>query len=211
MGNWRTITAVKPQRRAVKVFLDGELGLTLSPKVAAEVGLSVGQTFSEEELRELEFKELSHRALEKALHLLSYRPRSEGEVKSRLRRQGFGEEVIAHVIERLQELGLLDDLAFALAFKESRETFRPRSKRLLERELRRKGVAPEVIAEAVADVDDESEAYRAGLKKSRQLVGKDFPEFRRKLTTYLSRRGFDWEVIKAVTERLWQEIGGESS
>lgn len=171
----------------------------------------MGQTFSEEELRELKFREFSHRALEKALRLLSYRPRSEGEVRARLRRQGFGEGVISHVVERLRGLGLLDDLAFALAFKESREAFRPRSKRLLERELRGKGVAPEVVAEAVADVDDESEAYRAGLKKSRQLAGKEFSEFRRKLAAYLSRRGFDWEVIKAVTERLWQEIGGESS
>lgn len=191
--------------------MDGEPGLILSPRVASEANLSVGQTLSEEELRKLKFREFSHRALEKALHLLSYRPRSEGEVRSRLRRQGFGEEVIEHVVERLRELGLLDDLAFALVFKESREAFRPRSKRLLERELRKKEVSPEVIAEAVADVDDESEAYRAGLKISRRLAGEEFPEFRRKLAAYLSRRGFDWEVIKAVTERLWKEIGGENS
>lgn len=183
----------------------------MSLKVAAEVGLSLGQTFSEEGLQELEFKELSHRALERALRLLSYRPRSEGEIKERLKREGFDEEVIGHVAERLRKMSLLDDLAFAQSWKESREAFRPRSKRLLERELRRKGVAPEVVARVVADVDDEGEAYRVALKRSRQLAGREFPEFRRKLTTYLSRRGFDWEVIKAVTERLWQEIGGESS
>ncbi len=211
MESLRIITAIKPQRRSVKVFLDGEPSLTLSSKVAVEVGLAIGQALSEEGLRELELKELSHRALEKALRLLSYRPRSEWEVRSRLRGQGFGEEVIGLVTGKLREMGLLDDLAFARAFKESREAFRPRSKLHLIRELREKGVAPEIIAEAVADMDDESEAYRAGLKKARSFCGKSFPEFRKKLGAYLCRRGFDWEVIRRVIPRLWQEIGGESS
>ncbi len=205
MGNSRIITTIKPRRKYLDVFLDGEFALSLSPKVVAEAGVFPGQVLSEEELRELLLKELIQRALERAMRLLSYRPRSEGELRTRLRRQGFEEEVISYVVEKLRELRLLDDLAFARSWRESRQVSRPRSKRLLESELRKKGLAPEIIAEVVAEVDDESEAYRAALKKAHQLTGENYPVFRRKLAAYLSRRGFDWEVINSITQRLWRE------
>lgn len=157
----------------------------------------------------LSSKELE-RAFEQAKRYLSRRPQSEEELKAKLRRRGFEERTINRVIQKLRELELLDDLAFARAWKEDREFFRPRSKRLLASELRQKGLSSEIIAEVVAEVDDESEAYRAGLKKARSLAHKDYVEFKRKLAAYLGRRGFDWEVIKSVTLRLWQEgFGGE--
>jgi regulatory protein len=71
--------------------------------------------------------------------------------------------------------------------------------------LHQKGVSSEIIAEAVETMDNEAAAYRAGYKKAHSLDRADYYEFRRKLGAFLLRRGFDYEVIRLVVERLWRE------
>ncbi len=72
-------------------------------------------------------------------------------------------------------------------------------------ELRQRGVSSEIIAEAVATLDNEAEAYRAGNKKAHSMETADYYGFRRKLGAFLHRRGFDYEVIRLVVDRLWRE------
>jgi regulatory protein len=143
------------------------------------------------------------------LHYLGYRPRSEAEVRKRLRRRGFNDEVVDKVIIGLKERQLIDDVAFAQYWRDNRLSFRPRSRRLIKLELRRKGVSAETANEVLADLDDESAAYEAGLKKTRVLSGLEYPEFRRYLSDHLRRRGFDYGAIDSAVARLWQELQSE--
>ena len=76
-------------------------------------------------------------------------------------------------------------------------------------ELKQKGIDPEIIAATIAGIDDEGEAYRAGLRKAHSLRTTDFYEFRRKLGAFLHRRGFNYEVIEFMVDRLWQEKTSE--
>lgn len=142
-----------------------------------------------------------------ALRLLKYRPRSKAELKSRLLIKGFPLEVIEEVLTKLGEEGLIDDLIFALFWRESREKFNPRSRWLVEKEIKEKGVEPEIVEKATQGWDEEECAYRAGLKKVRILKGKDYETFRKKLAGFLRRRGFSWEIIRRTIQRLWQEAG----
>jgi len=80
--------------------------------------------------------------------------------------------------------------------------------RALRYELRRKGLADEVIEEALAGIQVEESAYRAAEKKARQLSRKDRTTFQRKLVDYLARRGFDYEVARGVAARYWDELVG---
>ena len=73
-------------------------------------------------------------------------------------------------------------------------------------ELRRKGVARNIIDEVVDTIDDEDSAYRAALSKARSLPLSDYQGFRRRLGEYLKRRGFGYGVINRTMERLWQEL-----
>jgi SOS response regulatory protein OraA/RecX len=71
--------------------------------------------------------------------------------------------------------------------------------------LRQKGVTTEIANEVVEGLDDESAAYKVGLKKARALSGLDYREFHRYLADHLRRRGFNYETIRAAVTRLWQE------
>ena len=113
--------------------------------------------------------------------------------------------VIEAVIARLKEQGLVDDMAFAQFWKDNRESFSPRSQWLTRLELRRKGVANDIIDQVVNTIDDDDSAYRAALSKARSLPLSDYQSFRRRLGEYLKRRGFSYGVINHTVERVWQE------
>jgi regulatory protein len=197
-----TITAIRPQKRGKKInlFLDGRFAFALGKETAQ--GLEVGKELSPQQVQALTRKDALERAREFSLRLLSYRPRSEKEVRERLGRHGFPPKTVEETIARLKEQGLLDEGAFARFWKEGRETASPRSKRLIELELRRKGIDPELAREAVQDLDEEKSALRAARKKARSLKGLDEETFRKKMFSYLQRRGFSWELAHRTLLRL---------
>ena len=143
--------------------------------------------------------------LDAAYRYLSYRPRSEFETRVWLGRKGYGSRAIESTLSTLKAKGLLDDLAFARFWRESRESSSPRSRAALRSELRRKGVDPDVVAEALDGVDEEAAAYRAAQKKAARLATVDHDDFRTRLSAVLKRRGFSYEVIEHTVNRLWQE------
>jgi regulatory protein len=143
--------------------------------------------------------------LDAAYRYLGYRPRSEFEVKARLKQRRFDSLSIERALQELRTNNSLDDLAFARFWKENRESFSPRSRALLRRELRTKGVAPHIVAEVIDEVDEEANAYRAAQKIARRLAWSDYDRFRAGLTSFLRRRGFDYDVIVHVLDQLWHE------
>jgi len=143
--------------------------------------------------------------LNAAYHYLSYRPRSEGEIKQWLHRRGYANEVAEQTIIKLREQNLSDDFAFARFWKENRLSFRPKSKRLIKKELRNKKVAQEIIEQVTEDIDDEVIAYKLGSKRISTLAHLDYPDFYRRLSSYLAYRGFGYEVIKHTAALVWRE------
>lgn len=203
----RKVTAIEVQkknRQRVNIFLDGEFAFGLSRIVAA--WLQVGQELSDEKIASLQAEDAHEVALQKALNFLSYRARSDEEIRQNLRKHGMPEDVIAETLERLHQAGLANDKEFAQAWVENRTTFRPRSRRALSMELRRKGLDEQTIQTALAESPNEvSLAYQAAQQKARRLEGLPWPEFRQKLSAFLARRGFGYEVIGEVVRRVWQE------
>ena len=143
--------------------------------------------------------------LNAAYHYLSYRPRSEGEIRQCLRRRGFADEVAEKAIAKLREQNLSDDFTFAQFWKENRLSFKPKSKRLIKKELRDKKVATEIIEQVTADIDDEEIAYKLGARRMSILANLDYPSFYRRLSSYLAYRGFGYEVIKHTAALVWRE------
>ena len=209
----RKITAIragKGRQKRVNMFLDGKFAFSLEAEVAVKDGLRVGQELSANEVETLVKQERFHRCLDTAARYLSYRPRSESELRERLHRRGFDDSNVEAVIGRLKEQGLVDDIAFAQFWKDNRESFSPRSQRLTKLELRRKGIANDIINQVVDTVSDDDSAYRAALGKAHILPLSDYQGFRRRLGGYLKRRGFDYEVINYTVQRLWQERGSDA-
>jgi len=190
----------------VNVFLDGKFAFSLEAEVAVKEGLRPGQEIAASKTAALARSDQYHRCLNAAAHFLSYRPRSEFELRERLRRRGFADDSIRAVLDKLKEQGLMDDIKFAQFWKDNRETFSPRSQWLTKLELRRKGVAEDIIDQTTDAIDDNSSAYRLALSKARNLPLSDRQVFRRRLGDYLKRRGFGYGVISKTVEQLWQEL-----
>lgn len=209
----RKTTAIRARRgqgKRVNIFLDGKFAFSLEAEVAAKEGLQVEQVLSAAQIEALTKSDHLQRCFKAATHYLSYRLRSESELRERLHQRGFDSDSVERVMTRLKEQGLVDDIAFAQFWKDNRESFSPRSQGLTRLELKRKGVAETTIDQVVNAIDDEDNAYRAALKKVRTLPRSDYQSFRRRLGEYLRRRGFSYRVINLTVKQTWQEQTGSS-
>ena len=210
-----TITNIELQRKRrsrVNIYIDNRFAFSLSDVVAEGASLKNGTYLSSEQIDELLNRDQFQKALDTALNFLSYRPRSEKEVRQNLVRKGFSESFIERVITRLKELQFIDDAAFARFWVQNREAHSPRSHRALEFELRTKGVNQETLDEAIEEtIDQETSATAAARKKLRSLRNLDYKDFRQKLGSYLARRGYDYATIKSVVNSLWHESTNSSS
>ncbi|MBI2953260.1 MAG: RecX family transcriptional regulator [Chloroflexi bacterium] len=204
-----TITGIELQqkrRTRVNVFVDNRFSFSLSAVVAEGAALKPGVSLSDEQIEDLLNRDEFQKAMDSALRFLSYRPRSEKEVRQNLARKGFSESFVAKIVARLTDLRLIDDEAFARFWVQNREEHSPRSHRALRFELRAKGVDSDVLEEAIEDTaDQESSALAAARKKLRALKNLEYNDFRQRLGGYLGRRGYDYETTKSVVNTLWRE------
>ena len=143
--------------------------------------------------------------LDTALRFLSYRPRSEAEVRRRLLK-AFPPSRVEETINRLRDQGLLNDTAFAQFWRDNREQHRPRSRLMLRQELFLKGIDRDVADEELEGLDEDASALRAGRKLLRRLRGAEFSAFQTKMVNYLRRRGFGYRLSAQTAEALWQEL-----
>lgn len=202
-----TITAIEPQQRnpqRVNVYLDGEFAFGLDVLVAA--WLKTGQELSDEKIASLRVQDAGEVAYQKALHFLSYRPRSSAEVRQNLTKREIAEPIVEETIARLQRAGLVNDQEFARAWVENRSTFRPRGKSALRMELRQKGLSDEIVQSVLEEgVDEEALACEAARKQARRYAGLEWPVFRQKLSGFLARRGFSYTTLAPVVSKVWKE------
>ncbi|HET91712.1 MAG TPA: hypothetical protein ENN99_13390 [Chloroflexi bacterium] len=204
------ITALRFQKRQdrVNVYLDGQFAFGLAAIEAAH--LQVGQVLSDDDITRLQALDEVERAYQQALNFLSYRPRSEAEVRRRLQRKTIDDEVIGAVVDRLARVGLLDDQEFARYWVDNRLQFKPRGARALRHELREKGISDAIVSEILADVDEESAARNVAESAARRWAHLEVNDFRRKLGAYMARRGFSYGTIKPLVEEIVAERHSEA-
>ena len=204
----KKITAIEIQKKnpnRVNIYLDDQFAFGLSRIVAA--WLSVGQVLSDEKIAALQIEDAREVAMQKALRFLGYRARSMQEVRANLEKHEIPDAVIDLTLKRLQENGLLNDQDFAQAWVENRNTFRPRSRRALSIELRRKGLDNEIVQKVLDEnVNEETLALEAARKYVRKVQGLEWQDFRQKLGGFLGRRGFSYDVVAQVLRLIWGEI-----
>lgn len=167
----------------------------------------VGQELSATEVSELLAKDAAARATNAAINLLASRPRSTRELEQRLRQKGYAPDAISAALSRLAELHYVDDADFARYWVANRQANRPRGRRLLEQELRHKGVERELIAEAIddAEIDEPAAALEAGRAKLRTYSNLEPEVARRRLAAYLGRRGYTYDTIRGALTQLFRD------
>jgi len=204
----RIISAIEPQKKDLKrvnVYLDGEFAFGVTSILAT--WLNIGQELTEEQINGLIFDDGLESSYQKALHFLSFRPRSIVEVRKNLAERDIPEILIDETIKHLQSNFLLNDLNFAREWVANRKDFHPRSHSALRMELRQKGISEEIIQKALEEIiDDESLAFLAAQKYKHRLEGLNKLDFRKKLNAFLSRKGFSFSSINPVFIAVWNEL-----
>lgn len=195
------IRKIEPQKRKgrFKIFFDDGSSSQVSEDVILKFGLKEGSEIKEEKLKEFEVYLL-------ALRFLSFRPRSEKEMRVRLLKK-FPKDLVEKIIKELKEEKFLDDREFAKAFLRNREILRPSGRKLLFLELRKKGIEKEIIEEVLNKVynkEKELELAKKAAKKKIKIY-KNLPrkESFQKLLGFLQRRGFNWQTIKEVLNEIY--------
>jgi regulatory protein len=203
----KTITALSVQKRnqdRINVFLDGEYAFSISLNTA--LSLKRGQKLSQVDIERLQREEDGFRAYNSALRFLGYRPRSRLEIERHLRQKGYESEAIDAAMARLVAQRYIDDEAFARSWLNHRERLRPRGARGLSYELRQKGIEREIINEVLTELDEEASAWAAIEGKRHRWRGLDQLAFRKKVTGFLSRRGFSYDIIRKTCQKAWEAM-----
>jgi regulatory protein len=205
------ITGITPSARKAGRFdllVDGRHEATLSIEAVERLALAVGRAY--DEVRDAVSREAALLATyDRALNLLALRARSARELRRQLVRKGEPADQVDTAIARLQTAGFLDDGAFARQFARSKAVGAGMSRRRIQQELGRRGVARQIGDDAIADVfeeeqlDEHAVVEQAARKKLRSLKALDAETRKRRLYAYLARRGYDLDDIR----RAMQAIG----
>ncbi|MCO5216876.1 MAG: RecX family transcriptional regulator [Thermomicrobiales bacterium] len=202
-----TITSMAPQARdadRLNISIDGVFAFGIHVDIAANHYLRVGQVLTADMLQILLDEDEIKKATLAALNLIAYRPRASGELTRKLREKGYRSEAADAAVARMQELGYLNDADFADRWIENRQEHRPRSRRMLQQELREKGIDAETIAEVMdeAEIDEFSDALALAQKKAAGMTALDVETRQRRISGFLSRRGYGFDVIRRVLEEI---------
>lgn len=209
------VSDIRSQERdpsRVSVYLDGEYAFGIATAQSIEQRLHIGDDLSPERVAALRALDEVGRATEAAVRLLGARPRSVREVRDRLRQRGFGPEAVAAAVAKLEGWRYVDDAEFSRLWVENRERHQPRGRRLLEQELRQKGVDRETIVETLdaAELDEGASALELARAKVKSYAGLETAVARRRLGGLLARRGYGGDEIRRSLDQVFGEALDQS-
>lgn len=193
------ITQIKQQvKRADRysIYLDGKYTFSLGEGELLKLGLHTGQELTEAELTNYRNESEQGKWFDKTLNLLSYRLRSEWELRDYLKRKDCPPEIIEKILNKLSVNGYVNDEQFARRWVENRRLLKATSRRRLAQELKQKRISNEIIDKVLADdkaETDEREVLRALVERKRAR----YPD-KLKLMQYLARQGYSYDDIKSV-------------
>ncbi|HEY8794767.1 MAG TPA: regulatory protein RecX [Gemmatimonadaceae bacterium] len=199
-----------------EILVDGAVVATLSLEGIERLGVRIGVAFTETLANRVAVEAAALHTFDRALAMLAARPRAARDLERMLVRKGEPAEHAASAIGRLIALGALDDAQFARQFIRAKIAGAGLSRRRLQSELWRRGVARDVIDAALADVlvedevDEDAQITQVAAKKLRTLRSLDAATTRRRLYAFLARRGYDGSAIRRVIDALPGDCEGET-
>ncbi len=200
------ITKIKSQKnkKRVNIYLDDKFGFGLGLENFVRLGLKVGRELTKTEIKEILKKAEFQKTLDKLLRFATLRPRSEKEINIWLRKYKVHQSIISDLFNKLKRLKLLDDKKFAEWWVEQRMNFRPKSKRIINYELRSKGINKNIIEDVLSEVKIDEVKIAKEMLAKKIYKWEKLPKFeaRKKMGEFLGRKGFGWDTIKKVTNEF---------
>lgn len=201
----RVITAITPQVKDAKrcnIFLDGEFFCGMTLEAVMKNRLRVGTSVTEEQLEQIQLQNERSAALDKALNHLTASVKTVKQIRDFLRDKGYTPAVINYVVDKLKEYGFLSDEDYARRFTETYSN--KKGVKLMRVELRRKGVAEEIVDGVLDDVGSQAEAAAVLAKK--YMKGKDADlKTVQKLYRHLLSKGFTYDDARTAVMSVTNE------
>ena len=209
-----TITklSIQKNKRRVNLYLDNRFGFGLDLEETIKLGLKVGKELEPASISQLIKTDQLIKLYQKTLNFLSYRPRSQKEIKDHLNKNLYKlqlieatskQEIIDKILAKLLKQKLIDDVKFANWWVEQRLSFRPKSSRFLRLELRQKGIEQVIIDQVLANINQSKQeelALSIVNKKMNNLKNLPLIKIKQKLFNLLLSRGFDYSLAKKVID-----------
>ena len=196
------ITKIAPQEKQknrYSIYVDGKYTFSLSEGTLLESKLTNGQELTATDIKQWKQASADDKLNGLALRYAAMRLRSRWEIEQYLRRKQAAPEIIDKTIAKLENIGLIDDAAFARSWADNRRMLKPSSKRKLQQELHAKRVPESIVAAIFTDEDaanDEQTALQHIVAKKRNLS--KYQADPMKLMQYLARQGFRYDDIKTA-------------
>ena len=208
----RLITDIQKQKSdssRYSIFLDGVFFGGVSEEIINRFNLECGKGIDDNELEELIYEEEFSRAKDYVYRLLARRMYTKKEIQNKLQSQKYSMRVIQNILSLMEEYGYLNDRLFAEEWIELRIQKKPKGRIVLKHELMQKGIEESIIEKALESKLDESKLYEKALELARNRVKAyskdDVLTAKRKLMNFLIRRGFDFETIRDVIEKVIED------
>lgn len=199
------ITDIVPKRKRLSaIYIDGEFALKLDTETVISSPYSVGSNITDEQLKQLIEASGEKRAKEKALWLLSSRDHSKRELEAKIRKSSDIDSA-KKAVERMEELGLVDDEKFARRYAEQLINVKHLSKKGVKYKLIEKGIDKDLAEQILEELDpDPREHIERLIERKYQRYLSD-EKGRRKTVAALQRMGYSWSDIKAVMSNYFED------
>ena len=198
----KVITDIKPQVKTptrCSIYLDNTFYCGLELETVMRHRLKIGDQIEPEKLDEIQCDSERVRALDKALTFVTKSKKTQKQVKEFLYSKGYTEQTVECVIQKMNDYRFLDDSDYAESYAKSYS--KSKGKKLIEIELKRKGVAEEDMTEALENIGDQTESAVLVAEKYLKNKEKDKANLL-KCYKYLLSKGFDYDLSKSVIEKM---------
>lgn len=200
------ITKIEPQRNRnrVNIYIDNRFAIGLDDEIRYKYGLEIDMEIDDDFVKEILLAEEKNKAINYALRSLSYRARFEKEIYDALKRKGFDDNIIEDTIYYCKEKEYLNDRDFAESFVRDKINFSKLGPERIRYELRLKGISEDIINRVLRVSRDEQFETALELGKKRIRLYKDDTKDAkyRKLSGFLQRKGYSYEIVSKVLKEL---------
>lgn len=192
------ITKIEKSKKGnIWIYADNNYLTSLSPEVFLKSKLKVGDYIDEEILKKINADSDRHKAKEKALRLLSFRAHSKKELENKIKLSSTDESA-QHAVNKMEELGLVNDLEFSKAYAKELSCLKYYSINRIKYELLKKGVDKSVISEAIEEIEIDEENNIKKFMQSKRYLCLDDEKVKRRALNALQRLGYSWSQINSV-------------
>ncbi|MGE6258227.1 recombination regulator RecX [Heyndrickxia sporothermodurans] len=199
------ISVQKNNAERYNIFLDGQYAFSVDEEVLARFQLMKGKELTDLEIAEIDYEDDIRKSVNLAIQFLSYRMRSEKEVKDYLKQKDINELVIHEVIHKLFDLKYLNDQEFAIAYVRTQMNTTKKGTKTIQLELQDKGIDENLIGIALQEFSEEQQISHAIslidklIKQNKKLSEKSLKQ---KIEQTLLRKGYSFDMIQTALSEV---------